>query len=139
MLNSFIAFEVFGGSWTILYQFIKHRGYFNEFIFYILLYYYFLGLLGLIMKKDLIMKLFFLSIFQSGILLFFVILGYDENIPIIISNTLANNADPLIHSFLLTVIVIGFATISLSLVYIMILAEKFKTHNVDIIEEELEK
>ncbi|KLO24689.1 hydrogen gas-evolving membrane-bound hydrogenase subunit E [Marinitoga sp. 1155] len=26
MLNSFIAFEVFGGSWTILYQFIKHRG-----------------------------------------------------------------------------------------------------------------
>ncbi|WGS65062.1 cation:proton antiporter subunit C [Marinitoga aeolica] len=99
----------------------------------------FLGLFGLIVKKDLIIKLFFLSIFQSGILLFFVILGYGKNIPIIISNTLVNNADPLIHSFLLTVIVIGFATISLSLVYIMILAEKFKTHNVDVIEEELEK
>lgn len=99
----------------------------------------FLGLLGIIIKKDLIMKLFFLSIFQSGVLLFFIFLGYDENIPIIMSNIILKNADPLIHSFLLTVIVIGFATISLSLVYIMILAENFKTHNVDIIEEELEK
>lgn len=99
----------------------------------------FLGLLGLILKKDLIFKLFFLSIFQSGILLFFLFLAYDKNIPIITSSIVTNMADPLIHSFLLTVIVIGFATISLSLVYIMILAEKLKTHNVDIIEEELEK
>ncbi|SHE33251.1 multisubunit sodium/proton antiporter, MrpC subunit (TC 2.A.63.1) [Marinitoga hydrogenitolerans DSM 16785] len=98
-----------------------------------------LGFFGLILKKDLIMKLFFLSIFQSGILLFFVVLAYDKNIPIITSDIVKDAADPLIHSFLLTVIVIGFATISLSLVYIMILAEKFKTHNVDIIEEELEK
>ncbi|GAB6188640.1 Na+/H+ antiporter subunit C [Marinitoga arctica] len=98
-----------------------------------------LGFLGLILKKDLIMKLFFLSIFQSGILSFFVILAYDKNIPIITSNIVKETADPLIHSFLLTVIVIGFATISLSLVYIMILAEKFKTHNIDAIEEELEK
>jgi multicomponent Na+:H+ antiporter subunit C len=99
----------------------------------------FLGLLGIIIKKDLIMKLFFLTIFQSGILLFFIFLAYDKNIPIIVSNTIKNNADPLVHSFLLTVIVIGFATVSLSLVYIMILAEKYKTHDVKVIEEELEK
>ncbi|MBM7558271.1 NADH-quinone oxidoreductase subunit K [Marinitoga litoralis] len=98
-----------------------------------------LGLFGIIIKKDLIIKLIFLSIFQSGILLFFVVLSYNKNIPIVISNTLRDFSDPLIHSFLLTVIVIGFATISLSLVYIMILAEKFKTHDIDIIEEELEQ
>ncbi|AEX84636.1 NADH-ubiquinone oxidoreductase subunit 4L [Marinitoga sp. 1135] len=98
-----------------------------------------LGLLGIIIKKDLIIKLFFLSIFQSGVLLFFTFVAYDENIPIISQQIRENFSDPLIHSFLLTVIVIGFATISLSLVYIMILAEKFKTHNVEIIEEELEK
>ncbi|MBL5981861.1 NADH-ubiquinone oxidoreductase subunit 4L [Petrotoga sp. 8T1HF07.NaAc.6.1] len=97
-----------------------------------------IGLFGIITKKDLILIFINLGVFQEGIVLFFVLLAYDENSPIITTH-LQSYADPLIHSFLLTVIVIGFANLALMLVFAMILSSKFKTLEVDEIEKKVKK
>lgn len=96
----------------------------------------FIGLFGVIIKKDLILKFINLGVFQSGVVLFFVLLAFDYHSPIIVLGV-DSYSDPLIHSFLLTVIVIGFANLALMLVFAMILSLKFKTYNVDEIESKI--
>lgn len=105
---------------------------YNTLVFLII----FIGLFGVIVKNDLILKFFNLGVFQGGVVLFFVLLAYEEHSPIITID-LQNFADPLIHSFLLTVIVIGFANLALMLVFTMILSSQYKTRDVNEIEKKI--
>lgn len=97
---------------------------------------FFIGLFGLITKRDLILKLVNLGILQSSVVLFFISIAFQGDAPIITAD-LESYSDPLIHSFLLTVIVIGFANLALMLVFAMILSNKIKTHIVDEIEKKI--
>ncbi|MDN5343183.1 cation:proton antiporter subunit C [Oceanotoga sp. DSM 15011] len=97
-----------------------------------------IGLIGTIIKRDMILKLINLGVFQSGNVLFFVSIAYKGLSPIITLN-IDKYSDPLIHSFLLTVVVIGFANLSLMLVFIMILSNKIKTHLIDEIEDKISR
>ena len=99
---------------------------------------FFIGLFGLITKKDMILKLVNLGILQSSVVLFFVSIAFKGDAHIIITSDISNYSDPLIHSFLLTVIVIGFANLALMLVFSMILSNKIKTHVVKEIEAKIE-
>ncbi|BBE32067.1 hypothetical protein OSSY52_22080 [Tepiditoga spiralis] len=98
----------------------------------------FIGLSGVILKKDIILKLMNLGVFQGGVVLFFVSLAYKGKAPMI-TEGVTKYSDPLIHSFLLTVVVIGFANLALILVFSMILSNKLKTYRIDELEKKINK
>lgn len=98
----------------------------------------FIGIYGIVSKKDIILKLLSLGIFQSAIVILFVVIAYRGVSPVYMPE-IAVYSDPLIHSFLLTVIVIGFANLALMLVFVMIIVNKYKTYNFDEIENIMNK
>ncbi len=95
-----------------------------------------IGVFGVINQKDMILKLLNLGTIQSGVVLLFIAISYNGHSPIITPG-IESYSDPLIHSFLLTVIVIGFANLSLMLVFVMILSSKIKTYQIDEIEKKI--
>lgn len=98
----------------------------------------FIGIYGIVSKKDIILKLLSLGIFQSAIVILFVVIAYRGVSPVYMPE-IAVYSDPLIHSFLLTVIVIGFANLALMIVFVMIIVNKYKTYNFDEIENIMNK
>ncbi|GEM_PF-346910 len=88
----------------------------------------FVGIIGTVLRRNLVMKLLSLGISDIGVVLIFVAVGYipGARAPIIEQN-MDKYVDPLPQALVITSIVIGFATLSLSLVFVMYLANKFHT------------
>jgi multicomponent Na+:H+ antiporter subunit C len=104
-----------------------------------------IGLYGTIMKRNLILKLLMLGIMNSSVIGFFLHSGIGESrTPPILSPSIQvftqfDYADPLPQALVITAVVIGFATLALSLVYVMMIASKFHTVDEDQVEDTIEK
>lgn len=99
-----------------------------------------IGLLGMILRRDLVIKLLALGLINASTILCLVslhdapdaaapILGPSEAIPVV---------DPLPHALVLSAIVINFAILALSLVFVMLLVERYHSTDSARIEHEVE-
>ena len=92
-----------------------------------------IGLYGIIVKRNLVKKVIGLSIFQSAIILFFIIAAYkdDSTVPILDPRVEVTNADayinPLPHTLMLTAIVVGVATLGVAFALLIRIYGKYAT------------
>ncbi len=98
-----------------------------------------IGLLGLILRRDLVMKLLCLGLVDSSAILCLVSLGarQDGASPILRSPVTAPYVDPLPQALVLSAIVINFALVALALVFVMLLVERYHTTDPQRIEHEI--
>jgi multicomponent Na+:H+ antiporter subunit C len=98
-----------------------------------------IGLLGLILRRDLVIKLLALGLINSSTILCLVSLNArpDGAPPLLQGNGLGAMVDPLPHALVLSAIVINFAILALALVFVMLLVERYHTTDSRRIEEEV--
>ncbi len=85
----------------------------------------FIGILGLLIKRNIIMKLLSLDIMGTGVVSYFVYISSETGtVPPITLNWNLGNADPVPQAVIITSIVINFATLALAILITMILATK---------------
>ncbi len=92
-----------------------------------------LGLYGMLMKRNLVKKVIGMSIFQSAIILFFIIAAYkdDSTVPVLdprigVSQSIAY-INPLPHTLMLTAIVVGVATLGVAFALLIRIYGKYRT------------
>ena len=103
-------------------------------IYFLCLILFCLGVWCLFVKKNLIKKIIGLAIAEYAINLFFILLGYKKGgeAPILEPNNLfIISVDPLPQALILTSIVIGLGTIALSVSLVMKLYERYKTFDIN--------
>ncbi|MBS3812627.1 MAG: sodium:proton antiporter [Candidatus Acetothermia bacterium] len=94
-----------------------------------------IGALGLILKKNLIMKLLSLSIINTSTILFFVMVVYTPGDRAPIGELgVTQMADPLPQALVLTAVVINFGVLALSLLFTMVLVKRYHTLDIQKIE-----
>lgn len=100
-----------------------------------------IGLLGLILRRDLVMKLLSLGLVNGSAILCLVSLNARRNgvPPIVHSLDHASYVDPLPQAFVLSAIVINFAVLALALVFVMLLVERYHTTDSQRIEHEINR
>lgn len=98
-----------------------------------------IGLLALVLRRDLVIKLLALGLINSSAILFLVSIG--DRVggvpPIQLPGADVVMVDPLPQALVLSAIVVNFAILSLALVFVMILVERYHTTESSRIEEEL--
>lgn len=99
-----------------------------------------IGLLGLLLKRNLILKIISMDIMATGVVSYFVYVSSKtgKHPPIMMPNV-SDYVDPVPQAVILTAIVIGFAVLSILLVYVMMLAKYFPTLDVRRIERKWKK
>ena len=86
------------------------------------------GVTGLILKRNLLMKLLSLNIVNTATILFFVLVIYRPGDRAPISQVPGvQYADPLPQALVLTSIVINFGVLALSLLFTMVLVKRYHT------------
>ena len=103
---------------------------------YILCFILFLiGLYGVLTRKNIIKIIIGLSIMEYSLNLFFILIGYIDGgvVPIVdlTSSQTVKYVDPLPQALVLTAIVIGLATTALLLAIAIKLYKKYKTFDID--------
>lgn len=94
-----------------------------------------IGLYGMLIKKNLVKKTIGLSIFQTGVILFFVSIAakWNATVPVktdeIPVSDVANYMNPLPHTLMLTAIVVGVATLGVALALIITIYNRYSTLN----------
>ena len=98
-----------------------------------------IGILGLVLRRDLVIKLLALGLVNSATILFLVSIGDrpGAKAPIQFPGDVAILADPLPHALVLSAIVVNFAILALALVFVMILVERYHTTDSTRIEQEM--
>jgi multicomponent Na+:H+ antiporter subunit C len=94
------------------------------------------GFFGIILKKNLVMKIVSMDVMSTGVIAFYVLIASRDGLftPIISEVKKATYADPVPQSVILTGIVIGFSIQALMLVGVMKLARDNPTLETDEIE-----
>lgn len=95
-----------------------------------------IGVYGLISQRNIIKLIISLNIFEIGLNIFIISIGYvkDGIAPIftqINNNSSLNFVDPLPHALVLTAIVIGVGTTALGLVFARKMYKKYNTFDLD--------
>ena len=100
-----------------------------------------IGILALIIRRDLVIKLLSLGLIDSSSFLFLVSLNAENQgiAPIIELGPVANYVDPLPQALVISAIVINFALLALALVFVMLLVERYHTTDSVRIAREVEK
>lgn len=95
------------------------------------------GFLGIILKKNLVMKIISMDIMSTGVIAYYVLIASRDGMhtPIINSTKEVAYADPVPQAVILTAIVIGFSIQALMLVGVMKLAKDNPTLETSVIEE----
>lgn len=94
-----------------------------------------IGLYGMLVKKNLVKKTIGLSIFQMGVILYFVSVATkrEASVPVKINELpveeVANYMNPLPHTLMLTAIVVGVATLGVALTLIITIYKRYHTLN----------
>jgi multicomponent Na+:H+ antiporter subunit C len=92
-----------------------------------------LGLYAMVVKRNLVKKVIGMSIFQSAIILLFIVAAYkdDSTVPILDPRMEVTKADayinPLPHTLMLTAIVVGVATLGVAFALLIRIYGKYKT------------
>jgi len=97
-----------------------------------------IGLLGLVLRRDLVIKLLALGLVNASTILCLVSLGARiEGAPPILGGPMeAALIDPLPQAIVLSAIVINFAILALALVFVMLLVERYHTTDSQRIDRE---
>jgi multicomponent Na+:H+ antiporter subunit C len=100
-----------------------------------------IGVLVLVLRRDLVIKLLALGLVNSGVILFLVSIGDRPGgrAPIQLPGETAVLVDPLPQALVLSAIVVNFAILALALVFVMILVERYHTTDADHIEHEIRR
>lgn len=101
----------------------------------------FCGFLGMILKKNLMMKIMGMDVMSSGVIGYYVLIASRKGFftPILIGKDNIDYSDPVPQAVILTAIVIGFSIQALMLVGVMKLAVDNPTLEIDEIEENYSK
>ena len=87
-----------------------------------------IGVLGLIIRRDVVIKLLSLGLINSSSVLFLVSLNAkDELVAPIVYGPEGSYVDPLPQALVISTIVINFALLALALVFVMLLVERYHT------------
>jgi multicomponent Na+:H+ antiporter subunit C len=97
-----------------------------------------IGLVGLVLRRDLVIKLLALGLLNSATILCLVSLGATpDGAPPILSGPASDAiVDPLPQALVLSAIVINFAILALALVFVMLLVERYHTTDSQRIDRE---
>lgn len=98
-----------------------------------------LGFLGIILKKNLMMKILAMDVMSTGVIAYYVLIASRGGYFTPIVNNTAQDlayADPVPQAVILTAIVIGFSIQALMLVGLMKLARDYPTLECDHIEQD---
>ena len=95
------------------------------------------GFLGIVLKKNLIMKIISMDVMSTGVIAYFVVIASRSGVfTPILGNTLRTNyADPVPQAVILTAIVIGFSIQALMLVGVIKLSQNNPTLEINEIEK----
>ena len=95
------------------------------------------GFFGIILKKNLVMKIISMDIMSTGVIAYYVLVASRNGLftPIIENNQDVSYADPVPQAVILTAIVIGFSIQALMLVGVIKLAKDNPTLETNVIEE----
>ncbi|MCX7871530.1 MAG: cation:proton antiporter subunit C [bacterium] len=99
---------------------------------------FFVGLYGLVMKKNLLKIIISFIIMDNALNLFFIIVGYkkDGSFPVFLKNRpVGNIVDPLPQALVLTSIVIGLSITILMVAVALRLYHRYKTFDITKIKE----
>lgn len=94
-----------------------------------------IGLYGMLIKKNLVKKTIGLSIFQAGVILFFVSVAtkWHATVPVksdeIPVSEVVNYMNPLPHTLMLTAIVVGVATLGVAFALLIAIYNRYQTLN----------
>ena len=94
-----------------------------------------IGLYGMLIKDNLVKKTIGLSVFQTGVILFFVSVAtkWNATVPVKSENfpvsEVSNYMNPLPHTLMLTAIVVGVATLGVALALIITIHNRYGTLN----------
>ena len=99
-----------------------------------------IGLMGLVLRRDLIIKLLAVGLINSAEILCLVsLVSRDSGAPPILGLAPIDQlVDPLPHAIVLSAIVINFAILALALVFVMLLVERYHTIDSARIEREID-
>ncbi len=93
------------------------------------------GIVGMILNKNVVMKVISLDVMNVGVVFFFVSIGYrSSSVPPIVFDQSSVFADPIPQAVIITAIVIGFSILSLSVAITAMLIEETKRVNTDDME-----
>jgi multicomponent Na+:H+ antiporter subunit C len=97
----------------------------------------FIGFFGIILKKNLMMKIIAMDVMSTGVIAFYVLIASHSGLftPIFGDRDNVAYADPVPQAVILTAIVIGFSIQALMLVGVMKLAQDNPTLEIDEIEK----
>jgi multicomponent Na+:H+ antiporter subunit C len=95
-----------------------------------------IGLLGLLFKGNLLLRILSMDVMGTGIVSLFVFYAahHGRRTPTVDATAVDAYADPVLQGVILTAIVIGFSIVALVLVAAMYIAKRFPTLDVDEIE-----
>ncbi|MEM8716330.1 MAG: cation:proton antiporter subunit C [Cyanobacteria bacterium P01_G01_bin.4] len=96
-----------------------------------------IGFLGVLLKKNLIMKIISMDVMSTGVVALFVLISARSGLftPIFTTDRTVSYADPVPQAVILTAIVIGFSIQALMLVGVMKLSKDNPTLETEAIEE----
>lgn len=96
-----------------------------------------IGLYGMLLKRNLIKKIIGMSIFQSSIILFYVVSAYKitpkgaATVPVTTPSIPSTQPElyinPLPHTLMLTAIVVGVATVGVAIALTIVIYRRFET------------
>jgi multicomponent Na+:H+ antiporter subunit C len=104
-----------------------------------------IGLYAILCKQNLLKKVIGLTIFQSSIILFYILMAYKEGATVPIASEFYTQQDPLgyinplPHALMLTAIVVGVATVGVALSLLMRVYRDFGTIDEEPLWKELGK
>ena len=95
------------------------------------------GFFGIILKKNLVMKIISMDVMRTGVIAYFVVIAARQGIftPILSNTPRTNYADPVPQAVILTAIVIGFSIQALMLVGVIKLSRNNPTLEISEIEQ----
>jgi multicomponent Na+:H+ antiporter subunit C len=100
-----------------------------------------IGFLGLVLRRDLVIKLLALGLVNGSAVLCLISLRYrpEATAPIVREISRGPYSDPLPQALVLAAIVINFAILALALVFVMLLVERYHTTDSQRIEQEVKR
>jgi multicomponent Na+:H+ antiporter subunit C len=102
-----------------------------------------IGLYGMLLKRNFVKKVIGLSIFQSAIILFYIIAAYKHGgtVPVIDPRVDTARVDayinPLPHTLMLTAIVVGVATLGVAFALLIRIHRTYRTLDEDLLKQRM--
>ncbi|RKX36620.1 MAG: Na+/H+ antiporter subunit C [Thermotogae bacterium] len=95
-----------------------------------------IGFLGVVLRRNFLMKIISLDVMSTGVISFYVAIASQAgDSPPIVTAMAVSYAHPVPQAVIVTAIVIGFATLTLSLTYTMLVVKKTSTLDSRRVEE----